>query len=392
MGNIVRFIVSMSFVLAMGAGLASCKDKIEPGTTQKEPPLFGEPVVVETAREVQWRPVYKAVGTVKAGITSTLGAKLLGSVNEVRVREGDLIGQGQVLATIDPREVEAALERAKASLAQARKALEAALSGEQEAKASESLAHATYRRYLELKKADSVSDQEFDQVKARYLTAKAALKRAQAMVAAARARVREAGAAVSAAQVRRGDAVVEAPFDGVVTVKHVDPGDLVVPGSPLFTLQASGRFRADILLPESKVRHVREGQEVAVEVPALRGARLKGKVLSLVPAGDARSRSFVVKVDLPVTKGLKSGMFATALIPLEPRPAILIPSSAILYSGQLAGVFVLDSHRVVHFRVVRLGRQVEDKMEVISGLKKGEIYVKQMPPGLRDGVRVEVAS
>ncbi len=372
--------------------LTGCSEKIEPGNKAKEHPLFAQPVKVEKARVVQWRPSYKAVGTIEAGISSVLGAKLLGEVIEVRVKEGDPVTKGQILAIIDPRQVEAGLKRARAAVAQAKRHLEAARASAEEAEAAEALSLATYKRYLKLKEADSVSDQEFDQIKAQYLRAKAARTRAQAMVEAAKARLREARAALSASRVRREDALLKAPFDGVVVHKHVDPGDLVAPGSPLFTIKSAARFRAEVMVPESKVGLLSTGQEANVEVPALGRIKLTGRISTIVPGADPRSRSFLVKINLPPTRGLRSGMYAVAFIPSAPARTILIPKSAVIRAGQLSGIFVVDEGHVIHFRLLRLGREVGERVEVLSGLKEGEIFVKEPPPGLEDEFRIEVAS
>ena len=388
----ITFVGAISLLTLTLVLLIGCSDKIEPGNRAKEHPLFDQPVRVEKARVIEWQSTYRAVGTIEAGISSVLGSKLLGEVIEVRVKEGDRVAKDKILALIDPREVEAGLKQARAAVNQAQRELEAAVAEAKGAEAAEAMALATYNRYLKLKAADSVSAQEFDQIKAQYLRARAARQRAQAIVEAGKARLREARAGLSASRVRREDALVKAPFDGVVVHKHIDPGDLVAPGAPLFTIKSAERFRAEVMVPESKVRFLRPRQEVIVEVPALEGPPLAGEISTVVPGADPRSRTFLVKINLPPIQGLNSGMYAVALIPSVPRQNILIPKQALLRYGQLTGVFVLDKENIVHFRLLRLGREVGERVEVLSGLKEGDVFVKEPPPGLKDEFRVEVAS
>src|SRR5512136_985236 len=172
---------------------AGCGDKIEPGTTSQTPPAV-QNVVVETAAIKEYPVLYEAVGTIQAGATVNLASKLMGTIEKVKVREGDQVKTGDVLMVIDQRQVDAGYRQAEANVAEAKKALEAAMSSREDALASERLARATYDRYLNLKKEDSVSAQEFDEVEARYQEAEAAVRRAEAMVETATARIQQAQA------------------------------------------------------------------------------------------------------------------------------------------------------------------------------------------------------
>jgi RND family efflux transporter MFP subunit len=272
---------------------------------------------------------------------------------------------------------------------EAQKALDAAISSGDAALASERLAQATYDRYINLKKEESVSAQEFDEVEARYRAAKAAAKRAEAMVETATAGIHKAQAGLASASVARKDAVIAAPNDGVITSKLVDEGDLATPGMPLLAMDTSYGYRVDAILPENYFQKVKPGQSVRVTVPALREEALPGTIRTIVPAADQRSRSFLIKVTLPQDLPVKSGMFARVEVPFGRMSKLLIPPKAVIHQGQLTALFVLKDQDIARFRLIRLGRTFNEGLEVLSGLEAGERFVAEPSPELRDGVRVE---
>lgn len=379
-----HFLVLLSLVI-----LSACGDKIEPGTVQVEPPVVRN-VPIETAGLTEQPNIYEAVGTVQAGATIRLSSKLMGTVQSIDAREGDQVSKGQVLLIIDQRQVQAGFDQTDAALSGTRKSLSAALSAKNSAEAAEQLARSTYDRYLNLKKEDSVSAQEFDEVHARYLQAKAGLNQAKAMVETATAQVKRAEAALASAQVTRKDSVVAAPYDGVITAKHVEVGDLASQGTPLLTMDTLESFRVDMVLPESYIADVKTGVSVNVSIPALGGAALPGMIRTIVPSADLRTRSFLVKVSLPQNLPWKSGMFARVEVPLGRTPKILVPSEAVIHQGQLTALFVLDPQGIARFHLVRLGNVYGEKVEVLSGLGNGDRYVARPVPQLQDGHRVEV--
>ena len=244
-----------------------CGDKIEPGHSAAN---AGAPVrtKVTEARVSSWPLIFEAVGTVQAETASTIGAKLLGTVTSVRVQEGDRVRMGDVLLTIDERQAGAQRQQAEAALAEARQMEQAAGAARDAAAAGADLAAATYHRYETLIAQESVSRQEFDDVKARYRQAQAGLGQSEDMLKAAVQRVRQAEAALASARVSVADAAVTAPFDGIVTVKIVDAGDLAAPGRALLSLEKEGGHRVDIRLPEAYVGAVRPGQTAPVRIGA----------------------------------------------------------------------------------------------------------------------------
>jgi RND family efflux transporter MFP subunit len=369
----------------------NCGDKIEPGTTASKPTQAIK-AQVAVAKMTTQPYLYEAVGTVVAQTSSTVSGKLMGTVTAVYAREGDAVKKGAVLAVIDDRQVSAQLQQAQAALAESRQAESAALSASDATLAGVVLARATHNRYLSLIQDESISRQEFDEVEARRNQAEAAFKQADAMVGAVRQRIQQAEAAITAVEVSKKDARILAPFNGIVTAKMVEAGDLAAPGKPLFILEKKGGIRVDAVIPEAHIDAIKLNQKLTVTLPALQSQVLVGTVQTIVPGSDPQSRSFIVKVDLPADTAIPSGLFARITLPLGDRPLLLIPASAVVVQGQLTGVYLVDAEGIARFRLIRTGRKFDDSAEVLSGLPEGSRYVVTPPAALVDGARVEVGS
>jgi len=342
-----------------------CKDKTEPDAkaTGAVRPVK---VAIAHAQPTPRPMIFEVVGTVHAQVTATVSSKLMGIVRTIAVSEGDAVKKGDLLAILDEREVDAYLLQAQAALSEARK-------GEDAARAGAEQAELEYKRYQMLLEGEAATRQDFEAVEARH-------KQARALLEAARYRVEQAEAALAATRVAKTDARVTAPFDGRISAKLVDVGDLASPGTPLLAVERAGPYRVDFLVPEAHIQGVKAAQTVAVHIPAVAETPLKGKVTVIVPAADEASRSFLVKVGLPVHPLLRSGMFARGSLAVGTENVVLISLSALVAQGQLTGIFVVDQDKIARYRLIRVGRTLGDKVEVLSGLEPGVTYV--VAPGL----------
>jgi RND family efflux transporter MFP subunit len=375
-------------ILLLCATLLACGQEIGPGTRA---PGAGQTIKapVAEARMSQEASFYEAVATINARTASTISSKLIGAVQAVHVHEGERVKKGDLLISIDPRTVTAQLEQAQAGLREARRAETSALSARDAAAAASQLAASTLQRYRPLLQEHSVSPQEFDEVESRGRQAKAALAQAEAMVEAAHSRVQQAEAAVSQSALAQRDAQVTAPYDGQVVARMVAEGDLAAPGTALLTIEQEGLFCADLVLPERYIQSVRVGMPVKVRVPALGELEASGQVGRIVPAADAQSRSFEVKVAMPQGLNLKSGMFARVFIPVGGTGGLLVPAAAVVTEGQLTGLYIVDEKQIARFRLVRIGKNYGERVEIISGLQEGQRYIPALPASIKDGMTVE---
>lgn len=351
-------------------------------------------VSVATATTVSQPALFEAGGVVQARTTATLVARIMASVREVRVRPGDRVRAGQVLVVLDGRDLAAGARMAESAASAAGQGSSAATSDRDAANAALALARASHDRVSGLYAKKSATSQEMDE-------AVAALRAAEARAAGADARVKQAeaarvsaSAAGDAASVTASFAVITAPFAGVVTEKLVEPGNMAAPGTPLVRLEDTGGFRLEVRVDESRAQFVRAGDRADVLVDGTAsdgdGLRTTGEIVEVGRAIDADSRAFLVKVALPESEGLRSGMFGRARIRGPERRLLTVPRAAIVRNGQLTSVFVIEKDRA-RLRLVSLGEPADTGVEVLAGISEGETVVVNPPPGLADGQPVKVA-
>jgi RND family efflux transporter MFP subunit len=359
--------IPIAFVLlvVLGGGLSGCSDehRAEPAALET---VSNVPVIV--AQKATVPDLLEAVGTVRAAQTIQVSSQTMGNIVEIHAHEGDRVQSGQVLATTDDAQPRSAAEQAKAALAVAKN----------EATAADSdlgLAQTTLQRYQQLYDKKSVSPQEFDEIKARYQSAEARRDMA-------RAGETQAGAALNQAQTSLSYTQIRAPFAGVVTEKMADAGTLASPGMPIFTLEDTRSFRLEVTVDESDIHFVHVGQIAPVNIDGLGNIQLSGKIVQIVPAADAASHSFLVKVELPAETRLRSGLFGRAHFPRGERSSLFIPRASLVERGQLQGVYVLDANQIAGLRYVTLGRSTGEQVEVLSGLQAGDKFVAA--PGDRE--------
>ncbi|MFN7977301.1 MAG: efflux RND transporter periplasmic adaptor subunit [Vicinamibacterales bacterium] len=245
------------------------------------------------------------------------------------------------------------------------------------ARAALDLAKATHGRIAALFARKSATAQEMDDA--------AALAAAEARAASAEARVQEAGAGIEqavaasdAATAMAGFLHVTAPFDGVVTEKLVNVGDMATPGLPLVRLEDTRAYRLEVRVDESQAARLGAGAGVDVTLDGA-SAPVNARVAEVSRAIDAGSRSFLVKIDLPVGTEVRSGAFGRARLPGDARRALVVPADAIVRHGQVTSVFVADGGHA-RLRLVRLQGD-----EVLAGLAAGDQVIVAPPPALVDG-------
>lgn len=329
------------------------------GSGEKEKPVVVTGVPTEKVESVALPEGMEAVGTVKARNSAVIASRIPGTVTGVFVTEGQRVGRGKILVTLEAAESTAQAAAAYASVEEAERGLE-------EARARRRLADATFERYHNLFREEAVTRQELDNRRADRDVSAQAVARSEARVAAARQAARAAGAVA-------GYTRISAPMAGVVTAKQVERGMTVFPGTPLLTVEEEGNYRLEVAVPESLVAQVRVGDTVQVSVDGA-GVASSGRIAEVVPAADPASRTFTAKVDI-AGKGLKSGMFGRVFLATGERKGVAVPRGAVVERGALTSVWVVDGRNIARMRLVKTGSLHGDRLEILSGLSAGERVV-----------------
>ena len=316
--------------LLMGWSSGCFHEKVQPGTVENN---SGQPVPADAALvtvvEEQVAPAVEIVGSAVSGRKISLSARIGGYVNDVLVNAGDKVAAGQVLMTLDDREIREQLAAAEANLKQA---------------------DAEYKRQRQLFERTATTEQALTAAESAFNAAKAQVDRVRIM---------------------RSYSQVQSPIDGIVTERQVESGDLANPGSLLLSVYDPGNMRLEAAVPVRLVHKFTLGSEVDIrlEYPA---RRLKGVVTEIVSEVDERSRTQRVKIQLPAgERDILPGAFGRIGIQESLRPAILVPAASIYRMGQLELVQVVQDGRAFR-RMVKTGATYNQRVEILGGVKAGE--------------------
>jgi multidrug efflux pump subunit AcrA (membrane-fusion protein) len=395
-----RVLIIGSIVVAVAASFAGCEKKQTVNAVPTADPIPS--VSISKVTRSSLVDNYEATGTVVAKSTTQVSANLMGRVNSIPVTEGDTVRKGQVLVEIDDREAEARVEKAQAGLREVQASLvevdnstAAANAAVKTAEANKELADATYTRYKTLYGRRSVSGQEFDEALSISNVATSELERAKANVqsiiskkAQIAARIEQARADIANSKVYASYSHIVSPVSGVIVKKFVEPGAMASPGVPLLSIEDNAQYRLEATVGESNSKLVHIHDRVNVRIDVLGMDEIVGIVAEILPTTDAASRSYTVKIDLPASAELRTGLYGLVQFPVLQKETIVIPGAAILQRGQLTGVYLVGPNGTVNFRIVTTGKTSEGMIEVLSGLTEGDEVASSDVARLKDGAKV----
>jgi RND family efflux transporter MFP subunit len=385
-----RLIGIVALSLASGSLAACNQGEGTPEAKAAEPlAVTVSPVItIDTAERLE------AGGMVTARESAAIASRVVAVIAAVPVKAGDRVRAGAVLIRLDARDVMAQTGQAHAGAVAAEKALTQARTEQIAAEAEHRLATAWQTRIGALHARNSSTDQERDEAAARLSAAAARLAGTQAGIEAAEARLAAARAAVGVATATEAFTIIRAPFDGLVTERLTDPGNLATPGVPLLRIDSDGARQVIARVDEARAAYVRPGDRVTVLIDArddhpTEGGH-EGLVAEVARVVGADQRAFSVKVSVPPTVTARSGSFARIVFRGAPRRALVIPAHAIQRHGQVSSVYVVQDG-VARLRLIQVGASSSDGVEVLSGLDAGESIVTAPLTRLVDGAKVTIA-
>ena len=284
---------------------------------------------------------------------------------------GSKIQKGELLAAIDTPEIDQELSQARASREQVRSALE--------------LARISAERWTNLRKTDSVSQQEADQQASGY-------QQAQANLAAADANVRRLEELESFKK-------VYAPFSGVLTRRNVDPGVLInsgagLTGKELFDIARVDPLRVYVSVPQAYAPNMKTGMKATVTLQEFPGQKFMGTVARTADAIDPATRTLNTEVDVPNKDGkLLPGSFGQVHFATGTSvPRITIPVNAMLFRAEGPRVAVVDKDNTVHLHPINIGRDFGATLEILGGLEVSDRIIINPSDSLEEGQKVHVAN
>jgi RND family efflux transporter MFP subunit len=334
-----QFLILLATFLSAGCGS-------RPETSQSNAiTLPTVKVQVQTVESTSHTTTEEVVGTVCAKTRATLEAKVTGRIVTLPVVLGQPVKAGELVARLDAPEIVARRDQAEASLQQAER---------------------DWKRIAALFEQQVAGRAEYEATETRRRVAEGAAAETKAML---------------------GYVELVAPFDGVVTKKWVEVGDLAAPGKPLVTLEAPSELQLEAEVPEAMASQVRREARLACRADDVSG-ELTGMVSEIAPNADPVSRTFRVKLDLPPRPGLRLGQFVRLLVPVGESRSLRVPAAAVVQRGQLEIVFVVANQNA-QLRLAKTGRSFGDTVEILSGLDADDSVVVDGADRLSDGQPVE---
>jgi len=335
------------FVLLIVLGLLSaCQqehDKKGAVHTTDLPTVHVQVVTVQLQEALQQTEV---VGTVQAVDRAVIAAKVSGTIEEIPVILGSEVKAGDLLVKISAGEISAKVIQAQAQLEQARRNLE---------------------REEKLLKKNAATAESVKSLKDVYRVADAVHKETKTVL---------------------GYSTITAPFDGLITNKKANVGDLATPGTPLLQLEDNRRLQVVTSVPETLVLQIKLGDSLSVFIPAAK-LDIKGTVAEVAPAADPLSRTASVKINIDEAPQLRSGQFARVALPGRNKNTLFVPDSAVHTFGQMDRLFVVSRNKA-HLRLVRTGSILDDQIEILAGLEPGESVITHSSSQLVDGQPVSI--
>lgn len=349
----------------------------------KPKPLAVDVAVVERGT-VRDEVSSASAGEVMAAQKATVRAEISARIVAVNHRRGERVKRGDAVVTLDTRDLDARLKEALATIASQRAAVA-------QAAARADSARATAEREQRL------ADHGAEPVKAAD-DAAAQAREADAALATAKASVEQSQAAYQVAKVARTNAVLTAPFDGLLSDVFVEVGDQTVPGSNVFEIIDDSRLHVEATFDEADIARIKLGQSATLRLDALPGQPLSGVVSKLDPTvrTDAKgARTLRIEVEVADLKaalaaGVRPGMSANVDVRVAEKADVLsLPTSVIIGRGTKRAVDLIENGVIVERRI-QVGISSWDRTEIVSGLRAGDRVVASLNvKGLGEGVRVE---
>lgn len=303
---------------------------------------------------------------IQAYIETPIYARTNGYIKRWLVDIGARVERGQLLAEIETPELDRQLQQAEAAQAQAEANLD--------------LARTTAARYQELLKKDGVSKQDTDQ--------------AVSTLHADEANVKAAIANVNQLKELQGFEKVTAPFAGTITARFIDIGTLIASGTNtlLFRLAETSTLRVYANVPEVDSKDVAVGASVDLETPGTKGKKFSGTVVRTAGAIEPVSRTLLTEIRVPNPNlELVPGEFGEVTFHLHSnKPVLILPANALLFRAQGTQVALVEGDGKVRLRDVRLGRDLGNSVEVISGLTVDDAVIENPSDAITDGTLVSV--
>ena len=360
----------------------------------KSGPLAPIQVTVTRVAKGEVAPVLFGIGTVEAQRAYLIGPTTAGRVRSVMVDVGDVVKAGQLLAEMDPVDLDKRVASAAAAAERGRSAVTTAEAQVPDAKSRQALAASEAQRYVELGQKGFVSQSIVDGKLQQQQSAEAQVTAAESALASARQDLARLEAEREGARQQRRNIRLVAPVDSVVTARDAEGGSTVVAGQAVLKLIDPASLWVKTRLDQSRSTGLRAGLPAEITLRSNPGKLLAGKVVRIEPVSDSVTEERIVQVAFDsLPSGVSSGEMAEVTLHLPVvREALLIPNAALRQQGAQAGVWLRADGRLRFVPVTTGAEGSEGNVQIVEGLKAGDEVVVYSERALKADSRIKVVS
>ncbi len=346
-----------------------------------------KPVPVKTHLVERGRLVSEVMGTgtLEARVRATISAKISGRIETVEADQGDVVQQGQLLVSLDAAELEQQVAIADADVQAKQAAIDRVQADITRAAAVLEQAEKNYQRLSALKDRQAISREELDKAAEALAIAQSDTARADAALAEAKQAMIVAQRSLDYQKTRLQDARINSPFAGLIVRRDREPGDVVVPGSPILSLISTDEIWISAWVDETEMAKLSPGQPTRVVFRSEPDKQLPGKLIRLGKETDRETREFIVDVEvLELPENWAVGQRAEVFAEISRKAdVLLVPNTYIVRAGgpqgDQTGVFVNRENKV-DWQPIELGLRGRLNSEVVTGLAEGqEILLPAQP-------------
>lgn len=340
--------------------LASCGNNQEKQTLVKAPKIKAE---IATATLKEYPVIHSFSGKLEADKQSNLSTRIMGQISNIYVKPGQKVSKGQLLIQIRNQDILAKKAQIEASKLEATTAFESA--------------EKDMKRYEALHASNSASDKEMEDMRTRYKMVEAQLNAISQMEKEVEENMRYAS--------------IRAPYDGVITNRFAEVGDLANPGMPLLSIESPAQWKVIARIPEANIANLNLNDALQVQFKAIDKA-FEGQVVEINPSTTNTGNQYEAKILISIPQGctakLYSGMYADLKFEYGTEELILVPQKSLVHRGQLVGLYAVSQSGNALLRWVKTGKTFDDKIQILSGLNGGEQYIKSVESKIYDGALV----
>jgi len=347
--RLAAYTVGGAIILTLLAGSVWLFAQPQRGAAPGRPQgAFAVPVEAQPVRVGVSRKEAEAIGTLRSWESVVVKPEVTGRIVKIAFDEGTFVKAGDLLVELDTAEAEAEVQRSKAAL---------------------DLARESYERALKLRRGGAGTIANLDRAQADLATAQASLKLAEA---------------------RLGKMRLTAPFDGMLGLRKVSLGALLIPGQEIVNLEQINPLKVDFKVPETLLASVKVGQAIRLRLDAMGSRGVEGTVYAIDPLLETGGRAIVLRARIANADGnLRPGLFARVVLTISEKPdALFVPEQSVLPgSDGSMSVFKAVDGKAVMTRV-ELGERIKGEVEIVRGLAPGDVVVSAGLPKLRPGVPI----